>query len=139
MKVEKNKIVFAAVILCVVLFIVGYAMMALGGDEEPSIDINQIPVPELGEEQEQYKTKLEALDAIKEERQTNAPSIYDEGFLDSTGVYDPDLMEKKRCGSLTVSTTKGALITRKEHTGIPRQGKWHWAIPNGIRHQLLKS
>ncbi|MDF0718183.1 conjugative transposon protein TraM [Muricauda sp. 334s03] len=96
MKVEKNKIVFAAVMLCVVLFIVGYAMMALGGDEEPSIDNNQIPVPELGEEQEQYKTKLEALDAIKEERQTNAPSIYDEGLLDSTGVYDPDLMEKKR-------------------------------------------
>ena len=96
MKVEKNKIVFAAVMLCVVLFIVGYAMMALGGDEEPSIDNNQIPVPELGEEQEQYKTKLEALDAIKEERQTNAPSIYDESLLDSTGVYDPDLMEKKK-------------------------------------------
>ena len=50
MKVEKNKIVFAAVMLCVVLFIVGYAMMALGGDEEPSIDNNQIPVPELGED-----------------------------------------------------------------------------------------
>lgn len=96
MKVEKNKIVFAAVMLCVVLFIVGYAMMALDGDEEPSIENNQIPVPELGEEQEQYKTKLEALDAIKEERQTNAPSIYDESLLDSTGVYDPDLMEKKR-------------------------------------------
>jgi len=96
MKMEKNKIVFAAVMLCVVLFIVGYAMMALGGDEEPSIENNQIPVPELGEEQEQYKTKLEALDAIKEERQTNAPSIYDESLLDSTGVYDPDLMEKKR-------------------------------------------
>ncbi|WP_422350843.1 conjugative transposon protein TraM [Flagellimonas sp.] len=96
MKLEKNKIVFGLVILCVVLFIVGYAMMALGGDEEPSIDNNQIPVPELGEEQEQYKTKLEALDAIKEERQTNAPSIYDESLLDSTGVYDPDLMEKKK-------------------------------------------
>jgi len=96
MKLEKNKIVFGLVILCMVLFIVGYAMMALGGDEEPTIDNNQIPVPELGEEQEQYKTKLEALDAIKEERQTNAPSIYDESLLDTTGVYDPDLMEKKK-------------------------------------------
>lgn len=96
MKIEKNKIVFALVVLCVVLFIVGYAMMALGGNEEPDIDNDQIPVPELGEEQEQYKTKLEALDAIKEERQTNAPSIYDESLLDSTGVFDPDLMEKKK-------------------------------------------
>ena len=34
MKLEKNKIVFGLVILCMVLFIVGYAMMALGGDEE---------------------------------------------------------------------------------------------------------
>lgn len=96
MKMEKNKIVFALVILCVVLFIVGYAMMALGEGEDPEIDNNQIPIPELEEEQEQYKTKLEALDAIKEERQINAPSIYDENLLDSTGVYDPDLMEKKR-------------------------------------------
>lgn len=96
MKIEKNKIVFAAVILCVALFIVGYAMMALSEGEDPEIDNNQIPVPELGEEQEQYKTKKEALDAIKEERQTTAPSIYDESLLDSTGVYDPDLMEKKR-------------------------------------------
>ena len=96
MKMEKNKIVFALVALCVVLFIVGYAMMALGEGEDPEIDNDQIPVPELREEQEQYKTKLEALDAIKEERQTNAPSIYDENLLDSTGVYDPDLMEKKK-------------------------------------------
>ena len=39
---------------------------------------------------------LEALDDLKEVRQTNAPSIYDERLLDSTGVYDPDLLEKKK-------------------------------------------
>lgn len=123
MKMEKSKIVFAAVVLCVVLFIVGYAMMALGGDEEPTIDNNQIPVPELGEEQEQYKTKLEALDAIKEERQTNAPSIYDESLLDSTGVYDPDLMEKKKMRVIDSIYNEGRIDYSQGTYRNPKTGK----------------
>ncbi len=96
MKVEKNKIVFALVLICVVLFIGTYAFMVLGEEEEPTIENNQIPVPELGEEQKEYKSKLDALDDLKEVRETNAPSIYDERLLDSTGVYDPDLLEKQK-------------------------------------------
>jgi len=96
MKIEKNKIVFAAIILCVVLFIGSYAVIALGDEEEPTIENNQIPVPELGDEQKEYDSKLEALDDLKEVRQTNAPSIYDERLLDSTGVYDPDLLDKEK-------------------------------------------
>ena len=96
MKIEKNKIVFASVLICVVLFIVAYATMALGGDEEPTIENNQVPVPELEDGQKEYKTKLDALDDLKEVRQTNAPSIYDERLLDSTGVYDPDLLDKEK-------------------------------------------
>ncbi|MEP5339268.1 MAG: conjugative transposon protein TraM [Algibacter sp.] len=96
MKIEKNKIVFVAVLLCIVLFIVGYAMLVIGKDETPTIETNQIPIPELEEGQAAYSSKLEALDALKEARQINAPSIYDERLLDSTGVYDPDLLEKEK-------------------------------------------
>lgn len=96
MKIEKNKIVFAAVILCVVLFIGSYTVIMLGEDEEPSIDSNQIPVPELEGDQKEYQSKLEAIDDLKEVRRTNAPSIYDERLLDSTGVYDPDLLDKQK-------------------------------------------
>ncbi|WP_422860644.1 conjugative transposon protein TraM [Flagellimonas sp. S174] len=96
MKIERNKIVFAAIILCVVLFIGSYAVIALGDEEEPTIESNQIPVPELEDEQKEYDSKLEALDDLKEVRQTNAPSIYDERLLDSTGVYDPDLLDKEK-------------------------------------------
>jgi hypothetical protein len=95
MKIEKNKIVFAAVILCVMLFIGFYAIIVLG-EEEPTIENNQIPIPKLGEKQKEYNSKLEALDDLKEVRQTNAPSIYDERLLDSTGVYDPDLLDKEK-------------------------------------------
>ncbi len=96
MNIEKNKIVFAAVILCVMLFIGFYAIIVLGEEEEPTIENNQIPIPKLGDKQKEYDSKLEALDDLKEVRQTNAPSIYDESLLDSTGVYDPDLLDKEK-------------------------------------------
>lgn len=96
MKIEKNKIVFSAVLLCILLFIGGYAMLVLGEDEEPEIDNNHIPVPELEGGQKEYKSKLEALDDLREVREINAPSIYDERLLDSTGVYDPDLLDKEK-------------------------------------------
>ena len=96
MKIEKNKIVFAVILLCILLFIGGYAMLVLGEDAEPTIESNQIPVPELEDDQKEYESKLEALDDLKEIRQTNAPSIYDERLLDSTGVYDPDLLDKQK-------------------------------------------
>ena len=47
MKVEKNKIVFSIVLVCILLFIGGYAMLVLGEDVEPTIENNQIPVPKL--------------------------------------------------------------------------------------------
>ncbi len=96
MKIEKSKLVFASVLICVVLFIGAYSMMVLGKDEEPTIDSNQIPVPELEDGQKEYQSKLEALDDLKEVRDINAPSIYDERLLDSTGVYDPDLLDKEK-------------------------------------------
>ncbi|MBO0356010.1 conjugative transposon protein TraM [Muricauda ruestringensis] len=96
MKVEKNKIIFSIVLVCILLFIGSYAMLVLGEDEEPTLESNQVPVPELEDDQKQYDSKLDALNDLKEVRQTNAPSIYDERLLDSTGVYDPDLLDKEK-------------------------------------------
>ena len=96
MKVEKNKLIFSIILVCILLFIGSYAMLVLGEDEEPTLENNQVPVPELEDNQKQYDSKLDALNDLKEVRQTNAPSIYDERLLDSTGVYDPDLLDKKK-------------------------------------------
>lgn len=96
MKIEKNKIVFAIVILCVVLFIASYSAILLGKDEGSIIENNQIPIPRLKDEQKEYESKLDALNSLKEVRQTNAPSVYDEHLLDSAGVYDIDLLEKEK-------------------------------------------
>lgn len=96
MKIDKNKLVFAGVLLCVVLFIGSYYTISFGDEEEDSIDANKIPVPELQDDQKEYNSKLEALDDLKEVRQTNAPSIYNEQLFDSTGVYNEDLLEKEK-------------------------------------------
>ncbi len=96
MKIEKNKIVFITIIVCVVLFIGAYSIMVLGDDKEPIIETNQIPVPKLKDEQKQYESKLDAVNDLKEVRQTNAPSIYDERLLGAEGVYDPNLLDKEK-------------------------------------------
>ncbi len=124
MKLEKNKIVFAAVIVCVVLFIGAYSMLVLGDDEEPTLDGNQIPVPELEDEQQEYESKLEALDALKEVRENNAPSIYDERLLDSAGVYDPDLLDKEKMRIVDSIYNEGRISYsdrsyRKQRVGNP--------------------
>jgi len=96
MIIEKNKIVFSSILLCILLFIGAYTMIVLENDEQPTLDANQIPMPELGEEQEIYDSKLEALEAIKEERKITAPSVYPDHMVDEKGYFNPDYMEYEK-------------------------------------------
>jgi len=98
MKLQKNKIVFVLVLVSVVLFITVYALLTFGKDEEPKLNTDQIPLPDLEESPKVYESKLEALEAIKEERKTTAPPIYPEHMVDDKGYFNPDYMayEKQR-------------------------------------------
>ncbi|MBC73572.1 MAG: conjugal transfer protein TraM [Muricauda sp.] len=94
MKLERNKVVFIGFLLAIIVFMVLYGISLNKETEEP--ELKQPKVPELKEIPEGYDSKLEAVDAIKEERQTLKPSLYGEGHIDSTGMYDPLLEEKER-------------------------------------------
>ncbi len=96
MKINKNKIVFGTILGIVIIFIVTYSMMVFQEDTIESLDANRIPIPELQEQQKEYKSKLDAINSLKEVKQRNAPSIYDERLLDSSGVFDLDLIEKEK-------------------------------------------
>ncbi|TPN87328.1 conjugative transposon protein TraM [Aquimarina algicola] len=98
MKLEKNKIVFAAVLAVIFIFLISYSMMVMGDDESENENLEQTLVPDLDENQKEYDSKLDAINDLKEVRENNAPSIYDEKLLDSTGLYNPDLpeLEKER-------------------------------------------
>lgn len=96
MKIEKNKIVFASVITVALLFVITYSVYLLSGDESETVSLTETTVPDLDENQTEYKTKLEAVDALKEARESNAPSIYDEKYMDSLGFYDPDFLDNEK-------------------------------------------
>ena len=96
MKIEKNKIVFAAVLAVIFIFLISYSMMVMGDDENENENLEQTLIPDLDENQKEYDSKLDAINDLKEVRETNAPSIYDEKFLDSTGLYNPDLPEQEK-------------------------------------------
>jgi len=96
MKIEKNKIVFAAVLAVVLIFIVSYSIMVMGDDESDNKNLEQTLVPNLEENQKEYDSKLDAINDLKEVRENNAPSIYDDQLIDSLGFYDRDLPSKEK-------------------------------------------
>ena len=96
MKVEKNKIVFAAVLAVIFIFLISYSVMVMGDDESDNESLEQTLIPDLEENQKEYDSKLDAINDLKEVRENNAPSIYDEKLIDSLGFYDPDLPDKEK-------------------------------------------
>ena len=93
---DKKKIIFISIIGLVLVFIICYSVFVLGDGSEMESELTQPTVPELNEEQTEYNSKLDAINDLKEVRESNAPSIYDESLLDSSGQFDPLLKEKKR-------------------------------------------
>lgn len=96
MKLDKKKITFAVVIGAVMIFIIAYSILTFGSNATKEDKLLQPLVPALETAKDDYSSRLEAVDALKEVRETNAPSIYDEKYLDSMGVFDPDLVEKQK-------------------------------------------
>lgn len=70
--------------------------MVMGDDKSENENLQQTLIPELDEKQKEYDSKLDAINDLKEVRETNAPSIYDEKLIDSLGYYDADLPEKDK-------------------------------------------
>jgi hypothetical protein len=96
MKIEKNKIVFAAVLGVILIFLISYSLMVMGKGEDADQNLENPLVPELVQDQKDYDSKLDAINDLKEVRETNAPSIYDDALIDSLGFYDPDLPKKEK-------------------------------------------
>lgn len=90
----------------VILFITVYGILTFGKDKKQELDPGRIPMPDLEENQTTYGTKLEAIEAIKEERAITAPQIYPDHMVDDKGFFNPDYMEYEKqriidsiCGS----------------------------------------
>src|SRR5690606_20367953 len=91
MKIQKSKLIMGGIVLSVVLFIVSYAFVAFGDNEEDTLNSGKIPMPELKGDKQEFGGKLEAIEAIEEERKFKAPSVYQEHLMDSLGYYHSDM------------------------------------------------
>tara|TARA_R110002050_G_scaffold65759_1_gene142114 strand:- start:1751 stop:2692 length:942 start_codon:yes stop_codon:yes gene_type:complete len=129
MKIDKKKITFAVVIGAVVIFIVTYSILTFGGDKDEQDELLQPLVPTLETVKDDYTSRLDAVDDLKEVRETNAPSIYDEKYLDSTGVYDPDFIEKEKV-RLVDSIYKNSQIDYSTGT---------YKKPNPVKENLIST
>lgn len=96
MKVRKNKIVFIAVLAIVFIFLISYSFMIMGNDDNENQNLEQTLIPDLEENQKEYDSKLDAINDLKDVRENNAPSVYNENFIDSLGYYDADLPEREK-------------------------------------------
>ena len=96
MKAQKNKIIFIAVIVFTVFFMVWYYMGVVAKGDGTEDELHQPDVPTLEETQKAYSSKLEAVNDVKEKKEKTAPSVYSDTAIDSTGLYDPNLEEKRR-------------------------------------------
>ncbi|MFC4218952.1 conjugative transposon protein TraM [Flagellimonas marina] len=96
MKTQKSKIVFVLVMVCIVLFIAVYALITFGKDKEIELKPDRIPMPDLDGKTVEYESKMEALDAIKEEREVTAPQLYPDHMVDDKGYFNPDYMEYEK-------------------------------------------
>ncbi|MBA6153078.1 conjugative transposon protein TraM [Gelidibacter maritimus] len=96
MKVEKNKIVFVTVLAVIVIFLIAYSLMVMGDDKSESENLEHTLIPPIEENQKQYRSKLDAINDLKDVRETTVPSIYDEKLMDSLGFYDRDLPDREK-------------------------------------------
>lgn len=74
MTASKPKLVFITIIILVLLFIGAYAWQVLQEAPEDTPQLLQPELPQLEQEQETFSSKLEAINQLKEVKQTNAPS-----------------------------------------------------------------
>ncbi|MDT0677917.1 conjugative transposon protein TraM [Autumnicola musiva] len=79
MKIDKKKVVFGSILICVLVFILSYSLMIFRSDKEQEQEVLSDPeVPQLKEESEFYNSRLEAINDLQEQKPSLAPSLYDE-------------------------------------------------------------
>ncbi|MDT0642205.1 conjugative transposon protein TraM [Zunongwangia sp. F363] len=79
MKIDKKKVVFGSVLVCVLGFIISYCLVVFGGDQEQEQEtISDPEVPQLKEETKTYDSRLNAINDLREKKPSLAPSLYDE-------------------------------------------------------------
>lgn len=94
MKIDKRKVVFGSVLLCIVMFIISYYLMTFGKNSNNNEKIlSQPEVPKLENPSKKYESRLHAVNDLQEKKTSEAPSLYQEHLSESVG-YSEEEQEK---------------------------------------------
>ncbi|MGY5851139.1 conjugative transposon protein TraM [Salegentibacter sp. F14] len=77
MRIDKKKVVFGGVIICVIGFIVLYSLYVFGTEKQPKETFKNPELPLLEVTEKEYESKLEAIDDIEPEKQRRIPELYE--------------------------------------------------------------
>jgi len=97
MKINRKKAVVIGVVVLLTCIIVAYGFWGMETNEKVGDEkISNPGVPELSGESEEYQSRLEAVEGLREERDRVPPSLYPDKNLESLGEYDPYLEEEEK-------------------------------------------
>jgi len=97
MNIDRKKAVFIGVVVLLTCFIVAYGFWGMETDEKATEEkISNPGIPALSGESEEYQSRMEAVDQLREERDRVPPSLYPDKNLESSGEYDPYLEEEEK-------------------------------------------
>ncbi len=84
MRIDKKKVVFVSVLICIFAFIVCYYLMMFPGKQEADNEILSDPqVPGVAEPAKTYDSRIHAVNDLEDRKPSNAPSLYEEIGMDS--------------------------------------------------------
>ena len=79
MQLDKKKVVFGSVLLCILLFTVAYAVLVWKREETSDKELPKNPnIPTLEEGDHTYTSRKEAVDKLKEKKPSTVPNLYDD-------------------------------------------------------------
>lgn len=97
MNIDRKKAVFVGVVVLLTCIIVAYGFWGMETNEKVGDEkISNPGIPELSGESEEYQSRLEAVEGLREERDRVPPSLYPDKNLESSGEYDPYLEEEEK-------------------------------------------
>ena len=97
MKIDRKKAVVIGVVVLLTCIIVAYGFWGMETNEKATEEqISNPEVPALSGESEEYQSRMEAVDQLREERDRVPPSLYPDMDSETYEPYDPYLEEEEK-------------------------------------------
>ncbi|WP_083643483.1 conjugative transposon protein TraM [Christiangramia flava] len=129
MKIDKKKVVFGSVLVCILAFIIAYYLMMFASDQDSDKNLDSNPqVPGVQEPDRTYQSRIQAVNDLEARKPLTAPSLYEDINIDSL----PEAEERdKSMDSLSWTMKSWSFNTEQQRDSVP-------VTSDGMDKNLLK-